>query len=453
MISAPSTRLFWPSLSLAVAVAATLATATPATRGAETINDPIPEKIPKGPAKVKLEPIASGLVAPVLLVPFPGNPARLVIVDQAGQLRLLENGKLAEQPFLDLTKQLARLNKDFDERGLLGLAFDPDFDKQGSAGHRRIFTYSSEPAEGTADFPNPHMSGARSNHHAVIASWKVDEAGTKVDTGSRTNLMRIEQPQFNHNGGTVAFGPDGFLYISLGDGGAANDLGPGHNPEIGNSQDPNVVLGKLLRIDVNGNDSANGKYGIPKDNPFAEKGGAKEIYALGLRNVYRFTFTGGQLLAGDVGQNKLEYLYRVERGGNYGWRFKEGTFKFNLNGTIEKDTSGLPEGLIDPILQYDHDEGTSIIGGYIYRGSALGDLKGKYIFADYRDPKIPSGRLFYADLGSGELREFENADGRAELGFLVKGLGEDHNGEIYVLGSKNTGPSGDTGVVLRMTAP
>ncbi|MGV3534010.1 MAG: PQQ-dependent sugar dehydrogenase, partial [Chthoniobacteraceae bacterium] len=421
MLSAPSTRLAWPALSLAVAVAATLATATPFAQGADPINDPIPEKIPKGPAKIKLEPIASGLVSPVLLVPFPGTPSRLVVVDQAGQLRLLENGKLVEQPFLDLTSEIVKLNKDFDERGLLGLAFDPDFAKDGSPGHRRIFTYSSEPAEGTADFPNPHMKGARANHHAVIASWKVDESGTKVDPASRANLMRIEEPQFNHNGGMVAFGPDGFLYISLGDGGAANDLGPGHNPEIGNSQDPNVVLGKLLRIDVNGKNAANGKYGIPKDNPYAESGGAREIYALGLRNVYRFTFTGGQLLAGDVGQNKLEYLYRIERGGNYGWRLKEGSFKFNLNGTIEKDTSGLPEGLKDPILQYDHDEGTSIIGGYIYRGAALGDLKGKYIFADYRDPKVPAGRLFYGDLSSGEIREFENIDGRKDLGMLVKG--------------------------------
>lgn len=450
MILASPARFSWPRLSLALAAAVVAASAPCAF--AEPLNDPIPAKIPKGPARVKLEPVAAGLVSPVLLVPYPGQPGRLVVVDQAGQLRLLEAGKLVEQPFLDIGAQLVQLNTEFDERGLLGLAFDPGFLDPQSPGHRRIFTYSSEPAEGPADFPNPYGPD-KPNHHAVIASWKVEENGTQVDPASRNNLLRIEEPQFNHNGGMVAFGPDGFLYISLGDGGAANDLGPGHNPKTGNGQDPTVVLGKLLRIDVNGKDSANGKYGIPKDNPFAQGGGAKEIYALGLRNPYRLSFHGNELLVGDVGQNKLEYLHRVERGGNYGWRLKEGSFKFNINGTVEKDTSGLPKGLHDPVLEYDHDEGTSIIGGYVYRGTALGDLRGKYIFGDYRDPQSSSGRLFYGDLASGEIREFKNADGRKELGLLVKGFGEDEKGEIYLLGSKNAGPAGDTGVVVRLVAP
>jgi glucose/arabinose dehydrogenase len=271
-----------------------------------------------------------------------------------------------------------------------------------------------------------------------------------VDAASRTEIFRLDKPQFNHNGGTVAFGPDGLLYIGFGDGGAGNDLGPGHNPETGNGQDTNVALGKMLRIDVNGKDSANGKYGIPRDNPYVNGGGLKEIYAIGLRNPYRFSFDGDTLWVGDVGQNRLEWVHRVERGKNYGWRLKEGTFKFNKTGLIEKDTSGLPAGLVDPVLQYDHDEGTSVIGGFVYRGKKRPDLVGKYVFGDYDSPKPSLGRLFYGDLSTGEIREFKIGNDGRELGFLLKGMGRDNDGEIYVLGSVSIGPVGATGVVMKI---
>jgi glucose/arabinose dehydrogenase len=308
-----------------------------------------------------------------------------------------------------------------------------------------------EPATQRSDFPNPYAQG-KPNHQSVVASWRVSaEDANRVDLNSRSELMRIDEPQFNHNGGMVVFGPDGLLYIGLGDGGAGNDLGPGHNPEIGNGQDKNVVLGKILRIDVNGDNSANRAYGIPVDNPFAAGGGAREIYALGLRNPFRFSFDGQTLLAGDVGQNKIEMLHRVERGGNYGWRLKEGTFKFNVNGTIDDQVAGLPSGLTDPVLQYDHDDGISIIGGYVYRGAAIPGLMGKYVFGDYRSGITTStGRLFYADLAAREIREFRIGTDDRELGLLVKGFGRDGHGEIYVLGSINPGPSGNTGVVLKI---
>ena len=421
---------------------------------AELVNDPIPARIAKGPIQIELQPVATGLSSPVLLVAAPGAAGTLLVVDQAGKIRVLQSGKLLDEPFLDLTANLVKLQKDFDERGLLGLAFDPDYGNSQTPGHRRVFIYSSEPASGgTADFPNPHKGAP--NHHAVIASWKVAEGEPlRIDSASRVEVMRIDQPQFNHNGGMIAFGPDGLLYIGLGDGGAANDLGPGHNPEIGNGQDPNTVLGKMLRIDVNGKDAANGKYGIPKDNPYVASGGIKEIFAIGLRNPYRFSFDGAALLAGDVGQNKLEYLHRVERGGNYGWRLKEGSFKFNLNGTIEKETSGLPPGLIDPILEYDHDEGTSIIGGFVYHGKLLPQLTGKYVFGDWRGAKsTTSGRLFYADLNSREILELKIGHDDRGLGFLLKGFGLDHDGELYVLGGTHQGPSGTTGVVMKMIGP
>jgi glucose/arabinose dehydrogenase len=263
-------------------------------------------------------------------------------------------------------------------------------------------------------------------------------------------VLRLDQPQANHNGGMIAFGPDGFLYIALGDGGAGNDLGPGHNPETGNGQDKNVLLGKILRIDVNGSDSGNRAYGIPRDNPWAAGGGAREIYAMGLRNPWRFSFDGPALLAGDVGQNKLEFLHRVERGGNYGWRLKEGGFKFNQNGTIEPPGTGLPPGLIDPVLQYDHDEGTSIVGGHVYRGKALPALAGKYVFGDYQKPAAGTGRLFFATLPGSSIHELRIGADDRPLGFLLKGFGQDAQGELYVCGSARPGPTGTGGVVMKI---
>ncbi len=415
---------------------------------AAPVPDPFPAKIAKGDVRVELQPVAAGLASPVLLVAVPDESERLFVVDQAGLVRVIEKGALRPEPFLDVTARLAPLNRDFDERGLLSIAFDPGFQDPRSPGYRRIFTYTSEPAAGEPTFPFLHSGGAAPNHHAVIAAWKVNES--RVDPATRVELMRIAEPQFNHNGGMIAFGPDGQLYIGLGDGGLANDLGPGHNPETGNGQDPNVPLGKMLRIEVNGRDSANGAYGIPKDNPFAQAGGLREIFAIGLRNPWRFSFEDGMLLAGDVGQNKIEMVHRVERGGNYGWRLKEGAFKFLSNGLIDDDLSGLPPGFSAPVLQYDHDEGTSITGGCIYRGRAIPALVGKYVFGDYRDGKTFSGRLFYAEIPNGEIREVRIGRDDREMGFLLKGFGRDAAGELYLCGSAQPGPSGTGGVVVKL---
>ncbi len=425
-----------------------------AAAAAAPVDDPFPTKIAKGDVRVELQPVASGLASPVLLVAAPDHPDRLFVVDQAGFVRTIEKGVLRSEPFLDVTSRLVALEKNFDERGLLSIAFDPGFNDASSPGHRRIFTYTSEPAAERATFPILHGDATPPNHDAVIASWKV-AAGElpRVDPASRVEVLRIAEPQFNHNGGMIAFGPDGLLYLAMGDGGGANDLGPGHHPETGNAQDPNVPLGKMLRIDVNGRDSRNGAYGIPRDNPFVQGGGLPEIFAIGLRNPWRFHFSGDQLLVGDVGQNKLEMVYRVERGGNYGWRLKEGTFKFLTTGIIDDDLTGLPPGLTPPVLQYDRDEGTSIIGGHLYRGRAFPALVGKYVFGDYRNAKTFSGRLFYAELPNGEIRELRiGADGR-ELGFLLKGTGLDAHGEIYLCGSAQPGPVGTGGVVMKLVAP
>lgn len=441
-----------PIRSAAAIYAAFISTtfALPARAQVQTIADPIPEKIAKGDVGVELRAVAEGLVSPVLLLPLPGDGRRLLIIDQVGVIRAIEDGKLVEEPWLDVRARLATLKTQFDERGLLGLAFDPDFTRAGAPGHRRIFTYTSEPAGERADFPIVHGT-TPADHQSVIAAWRVSADGSRVQPESRRELLRVEQPQFNHNGGHLEFGPDGFLYIGLGDGGAGLDLGPGHNPEIGNGQDKKVVLGKMLRIDVNGTDAANGKYGIPKDNPFAAGGGAREIFAIGLRNPWRFCFDGSALLVADVGQNKIEMVHRVERGGNYGWRLKEGTFRFYPTGVIEAPGADLPPGLSDPVLQYDHDEGTSITGGYVYRGKALPALAGKYVFADYRSPaKQPTGRLFYGDLAARKIYEFRIGKDDRALGFFAKGFGHDADGELYVTGSTIPGPDGATGVVMKI---
>jgi len=433
--------------------AAALLVACSVATQAVPIDDPFPKKITKSDVRVALQPVASGLASPVQLVAAPDRADRLFIVDQAGTVRVLEAGVLRDAPFLDATGRLVPLKPGFDERGLLSIAFDPGYRDPQSPGHRRVFAYLSEPVAGEATFPFLHSADAPPDHHAVIASWKVREDGLQVDPATRRELMRVAEPQFNHNGGMIAFGPDGFLYAGFGDGGSANDLGPGHNPTTGNGQDPNVVLGKMLRIDVQGRDAANGAYGIPRDNPFAQGGGLPEIFALGLRNPWRFGFSGKKLIVGDVGQNKLEMIHLVEKGRNYGWRLREGTFKFNVTGAIDDDLTGLPPGLTAPVLQYDRDEGTSVIGGYLYRGRALPALRGQYVFGDYRNGKTFSGRLFYAQIPNGEIRELRIGPAEAEMGFLLKGFGEDAGGELYLCGSAQPGPIGTGGVVMKLVAP
>jgi len=431
-----SLALLWPALLATTAFAA-------------PVDDPFPEKIAKADVRIELQTIASDLASPVLLVAAPDGSDRLFIVDQSGLLRVVEKGQLRAEPFLDVRERLVKLRPGFDERGLLGLAFDPDFQNSAKPGHRRVFTYTSEPVGERTDFPIVHGTDAP-DHQAIITSWKVSADGQRIDPASRKEVLRIDEPQFNHNGGMIAFGPDGFLYIALGDGGGANDLGPGHNVETGNAQDKNVALGKMLRIDVNGTNAKNRAYGIPKDNPFVAGGGLAEIFAIGLRNPWRFSFDGPSPLVGDVGQNKLELVHRVERGGNHGWRIKEGTFRFNVTGTIELPDASLPKGLIDPVLQYDRDEGTSIMGGYVYRGKALPALAGQYVFGDYREGKSSNGRLFSAKLPNGKISELRIGSDDRPLGFLLKGFGQDNAGELYVCGSKEPGPLGNGGVVLKI---
>jgi glucose/arabinose dehydrogenase len=439
--------------------------------GPEPLNDPIPEPIEKGAVSIELEVIASGLTAPVYLTHAGDGTDRLFVVDQPGKIWVIENEQLLNTPFLDVTDRVHMPGffgtldvNDFDERGLLGLAFHPGFADPQSPGYQKIFTYTSELNVFPADFTTePLPAGAVFDHQSVITEWTVDTVNPNIiDPGTRREIMRIDQPQFNHDGGMVDFGRDGYLYISLGDGGAADDVADGHGA-TGNGQNKNTVHGSILRIDplnpmitTDSLDavSTNGSYRVPADNPFVGVDGADEIYAYGFRNPWRFSFhpDTGDLIVGDVGQNDIEEIDVVHAGGNYGWNLKEGTFRFNpAEGTVNDDLTGLSKGLIDPVAEYDHDDGITVIGGFVYRGSAIPELWGKYVFGDFSSGFfLADGRLLYADLGTGLIREFTIGIDDRDLGLYAKAFGQDAAGELYLLAGNNLGPFGTGGVVLKI---
>jgi glucose/arabinose dehydrogenase len=422
---------------------------------AQPLDNPIPRPIRKGGVPVRLEPVATGLTAPNWGISAPGDDGRLFVVDQPGIVWAVDLTSGAKGAFLDVSNRLVPLGAfgpgTFDERGLLGLAFHPDY-----AANGLLYTFTSEPVTEPADF-STMPPGTTANHQSVVAEWQVPDPTSLtsvVDPSTRRELLRIDKPQFNHNAGALNFGPDGFLYISLGDGGNEDDQGVGHSPQ-GNAQDPSNVLGKILRIDPAGSDSANGSYGIPSDNPFVDtEGFVPEIWAYGFRNPFRFSFDSatGSLLVGDVGQNHIEEIDVVAKGGNFGWRIKEGSFLFDPNGDqpgfVTERSPGEPEGLIDPIAEYDHDEGIAVVGGFVYRGDAIPQLRGRYVFGDFARSFTEFGRLFFLN-PAGQVREFRFV-GQDSLGLKLDGLGQDADGELYVLGNTTGTPFGDTGVVLRI---
>jgi glucose/arabinose dehydrogenase len=441
-------------------------TASPTPTATPTATPLLP-RIGKGPVRIELQAVASGLTAPVDFVSANDGSGRMFIVNQTGQILVLKNGQVLATPFLDVSSRLVALMAGYDERGLLGLAFHPGFADSNSPGFRKLYTYSSEPLNGTADFTVPHSSPF--NHQSVIAEWQVSAGNADVvDTTTRREIMRIDEPQFNHNAGQMVFRPsDRYLYIALGDGGNANDVGDGHNPTAGNGQDNTTVLGKILRIDPlapsltpSSSDpiSGNGKYRIPASNPFVANGAipenVREIFAWGFRNPFRFSFDAvtDKLIVGDVGQDHVEEIDLVEPGKNYGWNKKEGTFLFNpANGNVTFDSSPNP-AFTNPVAQYSHDDGIAILAGFLYRASAIPALTNKYVFGDFSTTfNAAKGRLFYMDdLNSGVIRELRIGNVERPFGLFLKAFGRDANGEIYALASTNLGPSGTTGQVLKL---
>jgi glucose/arabinose dehydrogenase/plastocyanin len=438
--------------------------------------------ITNGEIPIFLLSVATNLAAPDYAISPPGDTNRLFVVEQNGLLRIIQNGTLLPEPALDIQSRVQpplNATNANDERGFLGLAFHPGFKDPTNHGYQTLYTYNSEmiPEGTTPTYPVP--TTATNNYKNVVNEWKISTTNANVvDPGSRREVISFGKTAGNHNGGTIAFGPDGYMYLALGDGGNANDVGDSHIEPGGNAQNLSTPLGKMLRFDpldpsltTGSSDpvSTNGQYRIPATNPFGDPGQVPEIYAYGLRNPYRFSFdrANGDLIQADVGQNNIEEIDRITIGGNYGWAIKEGDFLFNrTNGTIGDPpgnrSPGIPEDLIDPIkgtegtLEYDHNEGISITGGFIYRGTAMPELVGKYIFGDLALRTAPvraDGRIFYADLQTGLIKAFPlpQFGGSAILpdGLTVHGFGQDADGELYALVT-NTSANGTGGIVYKI---
>ncbi|MCP4359717.1 MAG: PQQ-dependent sugar dehydrogenase [Chloroflexi bacterium] len=357
------------------------ATATPvATDTPAATTTPLPQPV----NHIQLVPIVTeGFARPLYLTHAFDD--RLFIVDQPGLIYIIQEGKLLETPFLDIRD---RVGRDANERGLLSVAFDPDYKQNG----RFYVNYTNK------------------DGHTVIGRYLVSEDNpNRGDPNSEEILLTINQPFSNHNGGLVKFGPDGYLYIGMGDGGDQGD--PYYN-----GQNIDTLLGTLLRLDVNQSSG----YAIPPDNPYST-----EVWAIGLRNPWRFSFDRqtGDLYLADVGQNKWEYVHfqpHTSHGGqNYGWNVIEGSYCFD---NPNCDTVGLEL----PIFEYDHTQGCSVTGGYVYRGQQFPELTGNYFAADYctgifwRLLQLPDGSWDTAVLLDSEV--------------VVASFGEDMNGELYVVG-------------------
>jgi glucose/arabinose dehydrogenase len=362
-------------------VAALLAAAMSVSCSARAQTTPAPTPATTLAAEV----VVSGLQDPVYLT-APAGDARLFVVEQPGRVRVVRGGRLLDRPFLDLTADVSYGG----ERGLLGLAFHPRYRENGL-----FYVNYTDPAGDTR-----------------IERFRVTADPNLADPSSRKRILEIEQPYANHNGGHVLFGPDGMLYIGMGDGGSAGD-------PHGNSQNRRTLLGDLLRIDVDRGEP----YAIPPDNPYVGTGYRGEIWAYGLRNPWRFCFDPpeGKLYIADVGQNRWEEIHVEDSkrsGLNYGWNRMEGAHCY---GARECD----PRGLAIPVLEYDHSQGCSVTGGFVYRGRALPGLAGHYFHADYCTGWVRSFRLSGGRVTS--HREWR-------LGRLgnITSFGLDAAGELYV---------------------
>lgn len=363
--------------------------------------------------------VASGLARPLFATHAPGDYTRVFIVEQhTGEIEILNirTGQLNADPFIDLG---ALLEAGGNEQGLLGLAFHPDYENNG-------YFYVNYTADAGGD--------------TVVARYAVTDDPDIADPGSAFILLTIDQPQSNHNGGWMGFGPaDGYLYIASGDGGGGGDDEPGHTTGVGNGQDiTDNLLGKMLRLDVNGDDfpgDPSRNYAIPPDNPFVGVTGDDEIWAFGLRNPWRCSFDRdtGDLWIADVGQNtweEIDYQPADSAGGeNYGWRCREGAHEFNTNG----DCSLTP--FTEPVHEYSHGGSPfrcSITGGYVYRGCAIPTLRGRYFFADYCSNQIWSF-IFDGEAVSDLMDHSAELDPPGEPSIAsIASFGEDARGELYV---------------------
>lgn len=340
---------------------------------------------PASTPAVKFTPFAEGLRAVTTITPANDGSGRLYVTLQEGLVRVIQGGQVQAQPFLDVSK----LTKAGGERGLLGLTFDPKFKE-----NRRLYVHYTD-----------------LNGNTVLARYATTSDFSRADPTTAKVLFTAKQPYSNHNGGQIEFGPDGFLYLALGDGGSGGD------PQ-NNAQNLNSPLGKLLRFDVSGTEAK-----PAAGNPFVNRAGANPyIWAYGLRNAWRFSFdrSTGDLIMADVGQNSFEEVNRQPRaskgGENYGWRVREGR-------TCFQPASGCrTEGLTEPVLAYGRQEGQSITGGYVYRGQGIPGLKGQYVFGDFGSGNVWAARMMGNNWSKVKIGNVQNPSA----------FGQDEAGELYV---------------------
>ena len=364
--------------------------------------------------------IADGYKKPVFITSYPNNAKLLYIVEQAGLIKIINDGKKLSRPFFDINKRVVNPNRPGDERGLLGFAFHPNHTNNGKF----------------------YINYMDNDGNTIISEFSTNSE-LRADHKSERIILKLKQPYGNHNGGDIQFGPDGYLYISIGDGGKAGD-------PLNAGQDLSSLFGKIIRIDIEQK-----PYGIPKSNPFfGQKDKREEIWAWGLRNVWRFSFdkqTGDKYLA-DVGQNKWEEVNfepaSSEGGLNYGWRIME------ANHCYDPKENCPTEGLIKPIIEYPNDanhpafafriieelsfsetdvEGCSVTGGYVYRGQKIKSMQGQYIFGDYC-----SGNIWTLKVVNGKAINFKNRTeeiniGGGEFTTYISSFGQDSDGEIYII--------------------
>ncbi len=361
------------------------------------------------------ELVSDGFKKPVFVISYPTDASILYVVEQAGKVIVLDSGQKKSKPFFNINKRVVNPFRPGDERGLLGFAFHPDHEN-----NKKFYINYID------------------NDGRTIVSEFIAQSKYKADHNSERILLRLEQPYGNHNGGHIEFGNDGYLYIAIGDGGAAGD-------PLDSGQDLTSLFGKVIRIDINGS-----PYSIPKSNPFyGIKNAREEIWAWGLRNVWRFSFDKktGDIYYGDVGQNKWEEVNfepaSSSGGNNYGWRQMEASYCFEPKENCKRD------GMVLPIIEYPNDayhpafalgrknqlnvEGCSVTGGYVYRGKKLKGFEGVYFFGDYC-----SGNIWSFKVIDGKANEFKNrteeiniADG--EFTNYISSFGQDADGEIYIV--------------------
>jgi len=349
--------------------------------------DPCSVRFPTTVPQVELQKFADGFTRPVYLTHAGDGSGRLFVVEQAGVIRIVRDGKISATPFLDIRDRV----ESGGEKGLLSVAFHPKYKENG-----RFFVNYTARKQGVLK--------------SIIAEYNVSQTNPDIADRAERVILEIEQPFANHNGGLNKFGPDGFLYIGMGDGGAAGD-------PLNAGQSLDTLLGKMLRIDVERE-----PYAIPQDNPFVGRADVQgEIWAYGLRNPWRFSFDRctGRLFAGDVGQDRIEEIDLIEKGKNYGWRIMEGSQCFDPPSLCNT------QGLELPIAEYDHSLGCSVTGGYVYRGTQFPTLIGHYLFGDYCSGRIWS--LTEDPQGRWTMRQLIDSP------FSISSFGEDEQGELYVV--------------------